>query len=81
LISNANGTFRYHENKRQRLRFGRARDNSDFNFVKTLYVLFWRHVMPMHPTRVIDPDGTKRGIIALGMLWLEKSVQIVLRLR
>ncbi len=81
LISNASGRFQYHPNKQQRLRFGRSEDNSDFDFVRTLYVLFWRHVMPLNPTRVIDPDGTKRGIILLGMLWLEKAVQIVLRLR
>jgi hypothetical protein len=81
LISNASGAFRYHETKRQRLKFGQAQDNSDFNFVKTLYVVFWRYVLPLNPKRVIDPDGTKRGIIVLGMLWLEKAVQIVLRLR
>jgi len=81
LISNATGAFRYHENKRQRLKFGQALDNSDFNFVRTLYVLFWRYIMPLNPTRVIDRDGTKREIILLSMLWIEKAVQIVLRLR
>jgi hypothetical protein len=77
LISNASGNFQYHSNARQRLRFGQAKDNTDWTFVRALYVLFWRHVMPLNPTRVIDSDGTK----LLGMLWLEKAVQIVLRLR
>lgn len=81
LISNATGNFRYHPNPRQRLRFGQAKDNTDWDFVRALYVMFWRLVMPLNPTRVIDRDGTKRGIILLGMLWLEKTVQIVLRLR
>jgi hypothetical protein len=81
LISNSTGAFQYHGNKRQHLKFGRAQDSTDFNFVRTLYMLLARHVMPLNPTRVIDPDGTKRGVLVLGMLWLEKAVQIMLRLR
>jgi hypothetical protein len=81
LISNATGVFCYHLNKRKRIRFMRAKDNTDFNFVKTLYSLFSQRVLPLNPTRVIDPDGTKRGIVLLEMLWLEKATQIVLRLR
>jgi hypothetical protein len=46
LISNATGEFRYHRNSRQRLRFDQANDNTDWDFVRALYVLFWRHVLP-----------------------------------
>jgi hypothetical protein len=72
IISNARGALQYFPNNCQRIRFSRSKDNSDFNFVKTLYALFWQQVLPLNPTRVIDPDGTKREIIVLSMLWLER---------
>jgi hypothetical protein len=81
LISNSSGVFRYYESRRSRVKFGKAQENTDFNFVKALYSVFLLHVLPLNPKRVIDPDGTKRGIIVLGMLWLEKAVQILFRLR
>ncbi|MBM7486113.1 MULTISPECIES: hypothetical protein [Bradyrhizobium] len=81
LISNATGEFRYHTNPRQRIRFGRAKDNTDWHFMRSLYVLFMQEVMPLFPKRVIDPDGTRRGTIQLSMLWLEKAVQMMLRVQ
>jgi hypothetical protein len=51
LISNATGEYRYHRNSRQRLRFGQAKDNSDWAFVRALYVLFWRHVFTSTQTK------------------------------
>jgi hypothetical protein len=79
LISNAAGSFRYYPNPRQKLRFGRAKDNTDWHFMRSLYVLFMQEVLPLIPKRVIDPDGTRRGTIQLAMLWLEKAVQLMLR--
>jgi hypothetical protein len=79
LISNANGDFRYHPNPRQKLRFGRAKDNTDWQFMRSLYVVFIQEVLPLIPKRVIDPDGTRRGTIQLSMLWIEKAVQLMLR--
>lgn len=79
LISNATGSFRYHPNPRQKLRFGCAKDNTDGHFMRSLYVLFMQEVLPLIPKRVIDPDGTRRGTIQLAMLWLEKAVQLMLR--
>jgi hypothetical protein len=81
LISNATGRFQYHSKTHQRLRFGRAMHNTDLDFVRTLYILFWRHVLPLNPTRMIQNDGRRRGTILLAMLWIEKSVQLLLRLR
>jgi hypothetical protein len=81
LISNATGAFRYHRNKRQRLRFGRAIDNNDLSFVRALYVLLWRYVLPLNPQEIIEPDGKRRSTILLAMLWIEKSVQLALRFR
>jgi hypothetical protein len=79
LISNATGSFRYHPNLRQKLRFGCAKDNTDWHFMRSLYVLFTQEVLPLNPKRVVDPDGTRRGTIQLAMLWLEKAVQLTLR--
>jgi hypothetical protein len=45
--------------------------------MRSLYVLFMQEVIPHFPTRVIDPDGTRRGTIQLSMLWLEKAVQMM----
>lgn len=81
LISNATGEFRYHRNSRQRLRFGQAKDNSDWSFVRALYVLFWRHVLPLNPQEQIEADGRRHSTILLAMLWIEKSVQLAIRLR
>ena len=75
LISNATGTFRYHPNPRQKLRFGRAKDNTDWHFMRSLYALFIQEVLPLNPKRMVDPDGTRRGTMQLAMLWLEKAVQ------
>jgi hypothetical protein len=79
LISNATGSFRYHPNPRQKLRFGCAKDNTDWHFMRSLYVLFMQEVLPLNPKRVVDPDGTRRETIQLAMLWLEKAVQLMLR--
>jgi hypothetical protein len=81
LISNATGEFRYHRDSRQRLRFGQAKDNSDWAFVRALYVLFWRHVLALHPQEVIEADGKRHSTILLAMLWIEKSVQLAVRFR
>lgn len=81
LISNATGTFRYHPNPRQKLRFGRAKDNTDWHFMRSLYALFIQEVLPLNPKRMVDPDGTRRGTMQLAMLWLEKAVQLMLRFR
>jgi hypothetical protein len=81
LISNANGEFRYHPNGRQQLRFRAAKDNSDWAFVRTLYVLFWRHVLALNPKEQIEADGRRHSTILLAMLWIEKSVQMALRFR
>jgi hypothetical protein len=81
LISNATGSFRYHPNPRQKLRFGRANDNTDWHFMRSLYTLFIQEVLPLNPKRVVDPDGTRRGTMQLAMLWLEKAVQLMLRFR
>jgi hypothetical protein len=40
-----------------------------------------QEVMPLIPKKVIDPDGTRRGTIQLAMLWLEKAVQMMLRVQ
>jgi hypothetical protein len=81
LISNATGEFRYHRSSRQRLRFGKAKENSDWAFVRTLYVLFWQHVLALNPKKQIETDGRRHSTILLAMLWIEKSVQMVLRFR
>jgi hypothetical protein len=81
LISNATGEYRYHRNRRQRLRFGQANDDSDWAFVRALYVLFWRHVLALHPKEQIEADGRRHSTILLAMLWIEKSVQMTLRFR
>jgi hypothetical protein len=73
--------FRYHLNGRQQLRFNAARDNSDWAFVRSLYVLFWRHVLALNPKEQIEADGRRHSTILLAMLWIEKSVQMALRLR
>jgi hypothetical protein len=81
LISNATGEFRYHTGPRRRIRFGRAKDNTDWHFMRSLYALFMQEVMPHFPTKVIDPDGKRRSTIQLSMLWLEKAVQMMLRVQ
>lgn len=81
LISNATGEFLYYSGPRRRIRFGCAKDNTDWHFMRSLYVLFMQEVMPHFPKRVIDPDGTRRGTIQLSMLWLEKAVQMMLRVQ
>jgi hypothetical protein len=58
LISNATGSFRYHPNPRQKLRFGRAKDNTDWHFMRSLDALFIQEVLPLNPKRVV---GTVRG--------------------
>jgi hypothetical protein len=64
LISNATGSFRYHPNPRQKLRFGCAKDNTDWHFMRSLYVLFMQEVLPLNPKRVVDPDKGSRGNLA-----------------
>lgn len=81
LISNAEGDFRYYANRRKHLKFGRANDNDDVSFMKTLYQIYWRYVVEMGPKRVVDRNGRKYGVIILAMLWMEKAIQIALRLR
>jgi hypothetical protein len=81
LISNAAGGFRYRPNPRQRIRFGRAKENTDWHFMRSLYILFMQEVLPLNPKRMVDPDGTRRGTTQLAMLWLEKAVQLILRLQ
>jgi hypothetical protein len=49
--------------------------------MRSLYVLFMQEMMPLIPKKVIDPDGTRRGTIQLAMLWLEKAVQMMLRVQ
>ena len=62
LISNAAGTFRYHPNSRQKLRFGRAKDNTDWHFMRSLYTLFIQEVLPLVPRewsiRMVRGAGT-----------------------
>jgi len=82
LISNATGTFRYHPNSRQKLRFGRAKDNTDWHFMRSLYTLF----NPRGYCRSIPREWSIRmvrgaGPMQLAMLWLEKAVQLMLRFR
>jgi hypothetical protein len=81
LISNAEGDFRYYANPRKRLRFGLAHANSDVHFMKALYVLYWKYVLELGPKRVVYPNGQKHSVIVLGMLWLEKAIQLVFRLK
>ena len=81
LISNATGEFRYYQNGKQRLSFGQADDNSDLAFVRVLYLLFLRYVLPLNPQEQIEKDGTRHSTILLAMLWIEKSVQLALRFR
>jgi hypothetical protein len=81
LISNAGGAFRYYPKKTERIRFGTAQENNDAFFMRDLYALFWKHVMPLNPRRVVDESGKKYGVIILGLLWIEKVLQIVFRLR
>lgn len=81
LISNSDGSFRYHSNPRKRLRFGKAQANSDADFAKALYVIYVKHVLPLTPNKVINSEGQSYGTLVLGMLWLEKAVQILFRLR
>jgi hypothetical protein len=81
LISNAEGDFRYYVNSRKRLRFGLAHANDDVAFMKVLYVLYWKYVLELGPKRVIHRNGRKSNVIVLGMLWLEKAIQLVFRLQ
>jgi hypothetical protein len=81
LISNADGFFRYYDDPRKRLPFGKARNNDDANFVRILYAIYLKHILPLNPQRVIDGDGKRYGIIVLGMLWLENFVQVLFRMR
>jgi hypothetical protein len=81
LISNAEGSFKYYSNPRKRLTFGKAKIDNDANFAKTLYTVYLTHVLPLGPEKVIDGEGKRYGIILLGMLWLEKMIQIIFRLR
>jgi hypothetical protein len=57
LISNATGEFRYHTDPGRRIPFGRAKDNTDWHFMRSLYVLFVQEVMPLFPKKVIDPTA------------------------
>ncbi len=81
LISNANGSFRYHANKSERIRFGKAQHNDDASFMRSLYAILVKHVLPLGPTRVISADGKKHGTILLALLQAEKLLQIVFRLQ
>jgi hypothetical protein len=81
LISNAEGEFRYYANPRKHLRFGLADANADIYFMRALYKIYWNYVLPLCPRRVVHPDGHKHGVMILGMLWLEKAIQLVFRLQ
>jgi hypothetical protein len=81
LISNAEGPFKYYGNPRKRLTFGKAEFDDDTNFAKTLYTIYLKHVLPLGPHKVIDGEGKRYGVIVLGMIWLEKMIQIIFRLR
>jgi hypothetical protein len=37
--------------------------------------------LPLTPNKVINSEGKSHGTLVLGMLWLEKAVQILFRLR
>lgn len=81
LISNSDGPFRYHADPRKRLRFGTAQANGDADFAKAMYVIYLKYILPLTPNKVVNSKGQSHGTLVLGMLWLEKAVQILLRLR
>lgn len=81
LISNAEGEFKYFSNPRKRLKFGRAAANSDADLMVRLYVLCMKYVVGLGPTKVASKDGRKRTTIMLALLWVQKSLQILFRLR
>ena len=81
IISNAEGSFKYYSNPRKRLTFGKATTDNDANFAKTLYVIYLKYILPLGPKKVVDGNGKRYGVIVLGMLWLEKMIQIIFRLR
>jgi hypothetical protein len=49
--------------------------------MRDLYALFWKHVIPLNPRRVVDESGKKYRVSLLELLWIEKVLQIVFRLR
>lgn len=81
LISNAEGPFRYYPNPRKRLRVGEATANDDVTFARALYLVYLKYVLPLNPQKVIDNQGNRYGVIVLAMLYLEKLVQVLFRLR
>jgi hypothetical protein len=68
-------------NPRKRLAFGKAKFDNGANFAKTLCTIYLKYVLPLGPKKVIDGERKRYGVIVLGMLWLEKMIQIIFRLR
>jgi hypothetical protein len=45
------------------------------------YTIYLKYALPLGPQKVIDAEGKRYGVIVLAMLWLEKMIQIIFRLR
>jgi hypothetical protein len=81
LVSNAEGGVRYYPNPRKRLKIGKAIANDDPNFMKVIYILYMKYIIALGPTKVLRDDGERKETIFLSFLWVQKSLQLLFRLR
>ena len=80
LISNADGAFRYCPNKKEIIRFGTAINNSDGGFMHVLYAIFLQYVFEREPQVMLGRDGTKFRPALTNYLYVQKLLQILMRL-
>lgn len=80
LIANVDGPFRYCPNKREIIRFGTATNNSDGGFMHALYAIFLKYVIEREPQIMLGRDGTKFRAALTNYLYVQKLLQILMRL-
>jgi hypothetical protein len=57
LITNSKGKFRYHANKRERIKVGAAGENDDATFMRVLYALMLQRGLRNFPLKIRLADG------------------------
>jgi hypothetical protein len=81
LISNADGgRLRYFPNKRTKVRFEMAEHNSDLAFMHALYAIFLQFIIEREPRKIMGADGKKRGSALGNYLYVQKLLQVLMRL-
>jgi hypothetical protein len=80
LISNAHNSFRYFPKDQRRISFSKAAKNTDVDFMRELYGIYLRRVLPLHPKMMITSSGETSSPVFLAQRWIENALQIFFRL-